>query len=291
MAGALRLLVIEGNVEKNRKRAVASGGRVSSEAYGELLRQLSPVETVVDVCFPADPGANIPDQGGLEAYDGVAITGSALNVYDGGPAVDPQVELVRELFRTEVPCFGSCWGLQVATVAAGGVVRKHPEGREIGIGRRIEITEAGHGHALYVGKPPVFDAITVHQDDVETLPAGSTVLATNMWSPVQAAAIPTPGGGGFLGVQYHPEYTFAEIAAVFRRYGTALIDQGLFATMDEQNVYVAELDRIHLQPDDRALVWKYGLDRSVLDPAIRSLELKNWIEGIVLPKRSGRGRG
>ena len=42
--------------------------------------------------------------------------------------------------------FGSCWGLQVITAAAGGSVRKNPKGREIGFGRGIRLTEAGRKH-------------------------------------------------------------------------------------------------------------------------------------------------
>ena len=55
---------------------------------------------VVDICYPADPGANLPI-GGLEGYDGVAITGSALNVYDGGPEIAPQIELAREVLKSQ----------------------------------------------------------------------------------------------------------------------------------------------------------------------------------------------
>lgn len=286
----LRLLVVEGNIKANRERAVASGGRVASEGYAEVLRQVAPEGVTIDIAYPADPGANLPDAAGLDGYDGVAVTGSALNAYDRTPSVDPQVELMRTLFQTATPCFGSCWGLQIATVAAGGTVRRHPHGREIGIGRRIAVTEAGHGHGLYFGKPRVFDAITVHMDDVETPAPGTTVLATNDWSPVQAAEIETPGGGGFWGTQYHPEYDFREIAAIFRRYGDALIRQGLFADMAEQDLFVADLDALQADPAAKPLVWKYGLDASVLDPMLRARELKNWIEQAVLPAKSARGR-
>ena len=71
-----------------------------------------------------------------DGYDGVAITGSALNVYDGGPAIERQIELARAVMASRTPLFGSCWGLQLITVAAGGAVRANPKGREIGIGRR-----------------------------------------------------------------------------------------------------------------------------------------------------------
>jgi Glutamine amidotransferase class-I len=100
------------------------------EGYAHVLRDLLP-GAVVDICYPADAGANLPDRAGLESYDGVAITGSALNVYDGGPAVDSQVALARAVIAARTPVFGSCWGLQVLTVAAGGSVRKNPRGREM----------------------------------------------------------------------------------------------------------------------------------------------------------------
>ena len=57
---------------------------------------------MVDICYPADPGANLP-AGGLEGYDGVAITGSALNVHDGGPSIAPQIELAREVLKARTP--------------------------------------------------------------------------------------------------------------------------------------------------------------------------------------------
>src|SRR5262245_41069967 len=130
-----RLLVCEGNTAELRTKQVEAGGVAMSDGYADLLRKLSP-GAVVDICYPADPGANLP-LGGVEGYDGVAITGSALNVYDGGPAIEPQIELARAVLKARTPLFGSCWGLQVVTVAAGGTVRANPKGREIGIGRSI----------------------------------------------------------------------------------------------------------------------------------------------------------
>jgi len=155
-----RLLVVEGNTRKARLEQVAAGGIALSEGYAELLQRLLP-GAVVDICYPADPGANLPI-GGLESYDGAAITGSALNVYDGGPEIARQIELTREILRARTPLFGSCWGLQLMTVAAGGVVRANPKGREIGIGRRITLTPAGRDHPMYRDKGSTFDAITVH---------------------------------------------------------------------------------------------------------------------------------
>src|SRR5690242_20260783 len=149
-----RLLVCEGNTAELRTKQVKAGGQIMSDGYADLLRKLLP-SAVVDICYPADPGANLPI-GGLEGYDGVAITGSALNVYDGGPTIVPQIVLARALLKSKTPLFGSCWGLQVITVAAGGSVRPNPKGRELAIGRRIALTEAARAHPMYAGKAPVF---------------------------------------------------------------------------------------------------------------------------------------
>lgn len=286
---ALRLLVVEGNTAEGRERHLAVGGRVSSERYADVLRALAPGARV-DVCFPADLGANLPDRMGLDGYDGVAITGSSLNIYDLGPPIMRQIELARAVFETETPFFGSCWGLQVATVAAGGTVRRNPKGREIGFARGICLTEAGEEHDLFWDKPTVFDAITVHLDEVEETARGTTILATNAWSAVQAAEIRTRRCT-FWGVQYHPEYSFADIAAVFRRMREACVAQGLFRGEADHAAHVAELEALEKNSGDTSLAWRHGISPAVTDEALRSRELKNWIERLVLPTRAKRGRG
>src|ERR1022692_3867933 len=146
-----RLLVIEGNSPQSLAEHIAVGGTAAHLGYSNLLRELIP-GAIVDTCHPGDPGATLPEGESLAGYDGIAITGSSLHVYDGGPSVMRQIELVRAALTTGTPLFGSCWGLQVITAAAGGRVRKNPKGREIGFGRGIRLTEAGRKHPMYVGK-------------------------------------------------------------------------------------------------------------------------------------------
>ena len=284
-----RLLVVEGNTAETRDRHRSMGGTVTGEGYAALLGRLAP-EAVVDVCFPTDAGANLPDGHGLEGYDGIAITGSALNIYDGGPAIAPQIELVRAALTSGTPIFGSCWGLQVLTVAAGGSVRKNPLGREIGFARRIAVTAAGRRHGMFAGKASVFDALAVHLDEVETLAPGTTVLARNDMSQVQAAEIRVNGTVAW-GVQYHPEYSCREMAAIVRRYGGRLIDDGLFETPEQIEAFAADLDTLNADPGHRPLAWRYGIDGCVLDETRRTQEIANWITHQVMPTRARRGRG
>ena len=280
---------MEGNSPETRAEHVAAGGTVGSKGYAELLRELLP-NAVVDVCFPGDPGAKLPSGQALEGYDGVAITGSALHVYNGGPSVTRQIELARVALDAGTPIFGSCWGLQVLTVAAGGSVRKNPKGREIGFGRGIKLTDAGRKHPMYVGKPEVFNAPTVHLDEVETVAPGTIVLATNQVSQVQSAEIHVNGAVAW-GVQYHPEYPLREIAAIVRRVGLRLIDEGFFLDTAEIAAFAGDLEALDRNPTDKRLAWRYGISRNVLDKQLRTGEVANWLQFQVLPTRSKRGRG
>jgi GMP synthase (glutamine-hydrolysing) len=284
-----RLLVIEGNSPATMAEHLAAGGTVASRNYADLLRDLMP-DATVDVCYPADPTAALPQGEALEGYDGITITGSGLHVYHGGPEVTRQVDLVRAALGTGTPLFGSCWGLQVITAAAGGAVRRNPQGREIGFGRGIRLTEHGRKHPMYVGKADVFNAPTVHLDEVETVAPGTTVLAANAVSQVQSVEIRSNGSVAWA-VQYHPEYPLRELAAIVRRIGTRLIEEGFFANESDMKSFAEDLDLLDRDPGCKRLSWRHGVSSNVLDKKLRTGELANWLEFQVLPTRAKRGRG
>lgn len=285
---APRLLVVEGNTAEARARQVQFGGEIASEGYARLLRELAPQATV-EICYPADVGARLPDTGGLAGYDGIAVTGSSLNIYAGGPPVDQQIALMRAAFDVGLPIFGSCWGLQLITVAAGGAVRRNPRGREVGFGRRIRLTDAGAAHAMYADKPAVFEAMTIHLDEVEALPAGAEVLATNEHSAVQAAEI-RAGRSVCWGVQYHPEFPFREMAAIFRRLSPSMVAEGFFPDEEEEARFIEDLEHFEREPANRALAWRYGVGGALLSKDTRTLELRNFVTRYVLPTMVERGR-
>src|SRR5450759_657783 len=104
-----RLLVIEGNSPQTMAEHVAAGGVPASKGYSDLLREVLP-GAMVDICYPGDPMAILPEGESLQGYDGIAIPGSGLHVYNAGPEVMRQVELVRAALLTGTPVFGSCWG-------------------------------------------------------------------------------------------------------------------------------------------------------------------------------------
>jgi GMP synthase (glutamine-hydrolysing) len=274
-----RILVIDGNQAATRAQQVAAGGQPTGEGYAQVLQSLAPVNC--DIVRPADGEVRFAAGSGLASYDGVAITGSALNVYDGGAHIERQIELARAVFAAGTPFFGSCWGMQVAVTAAGGRVRPNPRGREFGFARRIELGATGRRHPMFTDKPAVFEAVPVHRDEIERLPEGAVVLAGNDMG-LQAIEL-RHGHATFWGVQYHPEYSFDEIAATALRYGATLIEEQLFADRAELDVFVTELRALMRDPRDRRLTWKHGLGPAMQQESYKLAELRNWLQLQVQP--------
>ena len=276
--GKPRILVIDGNRAATREQQVAAGGQGSGEGYVDVLRRLAPL--ACDIVRPADGAVEFPSGVALSDYDGVAITGSALNIYDGGAHIERQIELTRAVLDSGVPCFGSCWGMQVAVTALGGRVRPNPLGREFGFARRIALTESGRQHPMYREKPAVFEAVTVHRDDIEQLPPGAVVLASSDMG-VQAVEL-QHGRARFWGVQYHPEYSYADIAATTMRYAEVLLRERWFLARAALEAFVVDLKALQEQPQDHYLGWKHGLGPAMQDERLKLAELHNWLELVVM---------
>ena len=285
---ALRFLVVEGNQREARLAHRAAYGLMPSESYAALLHEIEP-GSACDLAFPADEGAKLPGPEGLESYDGVVLTGSALNVYDATPAVTRQIDVMRAVYASGTPAFRSCWGVQIGPAAAGGDVRQNPSGLEIGFARRLVPTDAGRGHPMLAGRPAAYEAPAIHGATITAAPDDCTVLASNAMSEIQAAEIRCEGGT-FWGVQYHPEFSLAELAVILERRAEILVAEGFCETLEDAASYVADLRALHAEPRRRDLAWRHGLDAEVLDPERRTREIRNFLARRVKPLKSARGR-
>jgi GMP synthase (glutamine-hydrolysing) len=273
----LRLLVVEGNTPAGRRRIAESAGATPAESYAGVLRAIAP-NAIVDICTPADGDGTTPQP--LDSYDGLAITGSSLNIYERDIASLRQIDFVREVFARGIPMFGSCWGLQLATVAAGGEVGLNPAGREVAFARKIALTSAGCDHPMHATREAVFDAPAIHSDIVTRLPQIAIVTARNAMSEIQAAEIRF-GRGVFWGVQYHPEYGLHDIAAVIRRYGETLVTEGFFADIAELDRYASDLSTLAANQQRRDIAWRLGFGDDIMKESVRQTELSNWIASLV----------
>ena len=230
-------------------------------------------------------GESFPRGITLADCDGVVLPGSPLHIYDRTPAVTRQVDFARAAFATGVPVWGSCWGLQVATVALGGSVRRNPRGRELAIARAVTVTEAGRIHPLLASRPFMFDALCSHLDEIETLPPNSEVLAANELSSIQAMAARTPHEGSFFGTQYHPEHTLVVSAALIEMRAAELVDEGFGVERSTIISMAADYRTLAANPTRRDLIWRYGIASEIIDPIRRTTEIANWLQTVVESRR------
>ena len=284
----LKFLIIEGNTAQKNAEIRAQGGRVYAEVYRAVLSAVAPGARCQVLSPCEDDLSGLAGRLDLAGIDGAVWTGSSLNAYSPVSEVTDQLALFEQLFDSGVPIFGSCWGLQVMATALGGRVRRNPWGREIGVARDIQLTTEGAAHPMYAGKPARFDAIAMHVDDVEVLPAGCSVLAGNAASAIQAAVL-DDGAHLFWGVQYHPEFDLQVLALGMRRLAQDMIAEHFFATPAELDAVCDSMARIDAQPDTgRAASSILGIGDTVLDPTLRRLEIANWVAHVARPRAGAR---
>ena len=188
----------------------------------------------------------------LKAVDGLLFTGAPSNVapsqYDGTPRpgteLDPSrdaitLPLLRAAIAAGKPVLAICRGFQELNVALGGSLHQHVHeipGRldhrepQSASSRDVEYAPA---HTVQLAADGVLARLTgqasamvnsLHHQGIDRLAPGLKVEATAPDSQIEAVSM--PGAPGFLlGVQWHPEWRWAEdplSRALFAAFGDAL---------------------------------------------------------------------
>lgn len=270
-----KLLMMEGNTADKRALGDELGVRSSSEIYTISIKSHFP-DIQIDVVNGADEDWSIPSGNTMEDYDGFVICGSSLHAYDLDFAVTNQIELTAKAGQAGLPIFGSCWGLQIAVMAAGGLVEYNAHGREVGIARKIVPNDIGRTHPMLAGKGEAFDAPCIHYDEVTRLPENAVLLASNAHSKVQAAVVPLHNSEVWA-VQYHPEFDIQQLVQLYTLYADDMVEQGFFANKESLENYKQLLSGLIDNPDNMGLAWQLGIDRDITADAQRRAEIINWI--------------
>jgi GMP synthase (glutamine-hydrolysing) len=280
-----KILIADSAPSGSQAELAKHGAVAHGKNYAAALQSQAPEALGGLECFvlAVGDGERLPQGLALSDFHGIAWTGSPMSAFEDRPIVRHQIDFARAAFESGTPCFGSCWGLQVMTVALGGQVHRHPAGFEFGLARQITLNEAGRGHAMYLGKHAVFDALCSHQDEVCTLPPGAVALASNDHSQVQAAVC-DDGTRSFWGVQYHPEYDLRQMAALFGRAAGRMVTDGFVRTRDDAEAMAADFCALQHDPARTDVAWRYGVGADVTDPARHRVEFANWLRVKVAPR-------
>ncbi len=268
----MNILIVDGNEREASSRYTDMGMDTQYEVYKKVLNSLSSENLNIQTIHPAISNNFLPKGISLDDFDGVAWTGSLLNIYDLTQPIINQIELAKELFTKKNKIFGSCWGLQVLVTAAGGKIRKNPNGLEAVIANKITVNSFGRNHPMYKGKDDVFDAFCWHYDDTEVLPPNAKILSSNNKSEVQSVSFDI-NESSVWAVQYHPEFDPSWIAGLMKQREDILVKEGAFTDkkyFDEELNFFSNYKNI----DDKINNDKY---KNLIDISKHTLELSNWI--------------
>ena len=285
MANELNFLIIDGYSKQSREDLQNAGMQLAWKLYALMVNAYLP-DARCEILLPSDEGVEMPTNEALKQYQGIIWTGCNLCINDTeNPSVSNQISLAKRLYEIGTPSFGSCWGIQMAVVAAGGEVIENPKGREMGIARKVHLTPDGLNHPMFDGKASVFDAFISHDDMISKVPTGATLLASNDFTHVQAMEVKHLKGT-FWATQYHPEYTLFEMAALMIAREEKLTKIGYFEGHEDFTAFVDRLKMLYEKPDRKDLRWQLAIDDDVLNDDVRRCEFKNWINNLVLPSLS-----
>jgi putative glutamine amidotransferase len=184
----------------------------------------------------------------LDHINGLLIPGSPSNVhpslYDGGPSETPDfhdlerdhtsLPLIRAAIDRGIPVLAICRGIQELNVALGGnlIQRVHEQGgrhdhrggdgpHDRRYGPKHTVTLTGRLRDL-LGKDAT-QVNSLHGQAIDRLASGLVIEALAPDGTIEAVSMPE-APGFVLGVQWHPEWRFAENAdslAIFRSFGDA----------------------------------------------------------------------
>ncbi|HEY1133386.1 MAG TPA: glutamine-hydrolyzing GMP synthase, partial [Nocardioides sp.] len=170
----------------------------------------------------------------------IILSGGPSSVYaEGAPRLD------TDLFTSGTPVFGMCYGFQLMAQGLGGTVS--PTGaREYGR-TPVEVGEAG---TLLADVPAQHRVWMSHGDSVTAAPAGFTVLASTVVTPVAAFE---DTERRLAGVQWHPEVLHSEHGQeVLERF---LVDiAGCRQTWTMVNIVEEQVERIRAEVGDARVI-------------------------------------
>jgi GMP synthase (glutamine-hydrolysing) len=255
----MRILVVDSDTAEINARGRDAVGYTTGEGYVAALRACAP-DVLCEIVAPY-MGGKVQD---YSDYDAAAFTGSGVEWCTDDPQARPLAKVMEACFAAGLPVVGSCNGMQLAATVLGGSNRAAPAGREDGLAKDIQLTQAGRNHSFMAGRRDGYAVPCVHRDEVDRLPEGADLLAGNAHSRVQAFAY-EQGDVRFWGVQYHPEYTLSYIAGRARSW---------------ERVPPEVADDIARADSNPEAAQRLGVRMDDLVPDMRLTELRNWLTSL-----------
>jgi GMP synthase (glutamine-hydrolysing) len=139
----------------------------------------------------------------LTGHDGLLVLGgpqSSLDPDDVSPELVGARHLLGQAVAADVPTLAICLGAQLLAQVAGGSTRVGADGPEVGA-TLVAKRDAADADPLFGPLPLSPDVLEWHHDEIDRLPPGATLLASNPRYQHQAYRV----GEHVYGLQFHIE--------------------------------------------------------------------------------------
>lgn len=130
----------------------------------------------------------------FDAYHAVLLTGSKADSFSDEPWVRTLRERTSELLKQRKKLLGICFGHQLIAHCLGAAVGRAPQGWGMG---RMSYEWVGP-----TPLKPTMNLLASHQDQVQSLPPGATLLARSEFCPIAAYSV----DDHVFCIQPHPEF-------------------------------------------------------------------------------------
>ncbi|KAK4169680.1 putative glutamine amidotransferase [Cladorrhinum sp. PSN259] len=260
----IRLAILEADTPVPKANEKYSGYfGVFSHLFTRALapEPLSSALTLTGHDIVQNPDSSYPD---LDSIDAILITGSKYNSFDNDDWILKLVEYTRKaLIHPRVRVIGVCFGHQIVARALGALVARSDKGWEVSV-TETQLTEKGK--ELFGGRETL-KIQQMHRDQVYSVPAGATLLASTPKCPNHGFLVP----GRVITIQGHPEFTQEIMREILElRHGSGLFPDDLFASGMARNDSSGDDDQ------DGVLVTRAFIEFLLLKPApVDEKELAN----------------
>ena len=151
----------------------------------------------------------------LNRFDMVLLGGSGhYSAVAEGPWLDRALDSLRLVHAAGKPKFASCWGFEALARAMGGRVVHDLSRAEVGT-HTLFLTHAGRADPVFGPLGETFIAQMGHEDCVDVLPPGATLLASSARLANQAYRF---DGLPIYCTQFHPELNRHDMLLRVRSY-------------------------------------------------------------------------
>jgi GMP synthase-like glutamine amidotransferase len=135
----------------------------------------------------------------FDGYDAVLLTGSKADSFSDEPWVRTLRERTTALLRQRKKLLGICFGHQLIAHCLGAKVGRAPKGWGMG---RMQYEWLGKTPLKPAASDATLHLLASHQDQVQSLPEGATLLARSEFCPIAAYSVEDR----VFCIQPHPEF-------------------------------------------------------------------------------------